>query len=105
MMDENRTVLIAGTGAMACLFGARLVEIGADVIHLGTWTEGLQALREDGIHLLAGSSAERSLSGQGDHRPAGCPGGEIRPGAGQILADGAGRTTARPHAWLRMGWL
>ncbi len=59
MMDENRTVLIAGTGAMACLFGARLVEIGADVIHLGTWTEGLQALRDDGIHLLAGSSAER----------------------------------------------
>lgn len=58
-MNENRTVLIAGTGAMACLFGARLAEIGIEVIHIGAWTEGLQALRTGGVHLVAADGAEQ----------------------------------------------
>lgn len=43
-------LLIVGTGAMACLFGARLAPF-AEVTLLGTWAEGLQALREHGIRL------------------------------------------------------
>lgn len=52
--ESDRTarpaVLIVGTGAMACLFGARLVP-HARVTMLGTWREGLAALRSKGICL------------------------------------------------------
>jgi 2-dehydropantoate 2-reductase len=41
-------VIIFGTGAMACLFGARLSQV-AQVTLLGTWTEGIAAIRERGI--------------------------------------------------------
>lgn len=43
-------LLIVGTGAMACLFGARLAP-HAQVTLLGTWAEGLRAVQRDGIRL------------------------------------------------------
>ena len=43
-------LLIVGTGAMACLFGARLAPY-AQVTLLGTWPDGLRALEQDGIRL------------------------------------------------------
>ncbi|MGH2626365.1 MAG: ketopantoate reductase family protein [Anaerolineales bacterium] len=54
------SILIVGTGAMACLFGGRLAP-HADVTLLGTWPEGVQALRRDGIRLEteAGESRHR----------------------------------------------
>lgn len=51
-------VLIAGSGAMACLFGARLAP-HADVTLLGTWPEGLAAIRQFGIRLEAGGLETR----------------------------------------------
>jgi 2-dehydropantoate 2-reductase len=48
MPDER--LLIVGTGAMACLFGARMAAC-ADVALLGSWREGLVALERDGIRL------------------------------------------------------
>jgi 2-dehydropantoate 2-reductase len=47
------SILIAGTGAMACLFGARLAP-HAEVTLLGTWSDGLAALQRGGIRLEAG---------------------------------------------------
>jgi 2-dehydropantoate 2-reductase len=44
-------ILIVGTGALANLFGARLSEAGFRVVMLGTWKEGIAALREHGIQL------------------------------------------------------
>ena len=41
-------IIICGTGAMSCLFGARLAAV-ANVTLLGTWAEGITALRERGI--------------------------------------------------------
>jgi 2-dehydropantoate 2-reductase len=46
------SILIVGSGAMACLFGARLAP-HAEVTLLGTWPEGLAALRREGIRLEA----------------------------------------------------
>jgi 2-dehydropantoate 2-reductase len=43
-------LLIVGTGAMACLFGARLAE-HTQVTLLGTWPEGLEALQTRGVRL------------------------------------------------------
>lgn len=48
--EERPSILIVGTGAMACLFGARLAS-EADVTLLGTWPEGIAALRQNGIRL------------------------------------------------------
>jgi 2-dehydropantoate 2-reductase len=52
------SVLIAGSGAMACLFGARL-SAHADVTLLGTWPEGVAALQRDGVRLEAGGLETR----------------------------------------------
>jgi 2-dehydropantoate 2-reductase len=49
-MDQER-VLIVGTGAMACLFAARLAP-HVQVIMLGTWDAGLDALRKHGVRLV-----------------------------------------------------
>jgi 2-dehydropantoate 2-reductase len=43
-------ITLLGTGAMACLLGARLAAV-ADVTLAGTWVEGLAALRACGIQL------------------------------------------------------
>lgn len=48
------SILIVGTGAMACLFGARLGQ-HTGVTLLGTWAEGIAALRRDGIRLETGA--------------------------------------------------
>ena len=49
---ELPRVLVVGTGAMACLFGARLARSGrAQVTLAGTWDDGLRALRADGVRL------------------------------------------------------
>ena len=47
----SSSVLIVGTGAMASLFAARFVSSGIQVKMLGTWTEGIQTLRESGVRL------------------------------------------------------
>jgi 2-dehydropantoate 2-reductase len=46
------SVLIVGTGALATLFAARLARSGVGVTLLGTWKEGLSALRRQGARLV-----------------------------------------------------
>lgn len=52
MTPTSPPLLIMGTGAMACLFAARLSAAGNSVVMLGTWHAGLQALREQGVTLI-----------------------------------------------------
>jgi 2-dehydropantoate 2-reductase len=52
-------VVLFGTGAMACLFGARLAS-AADVTLVGTWAEAIAAIRERGI-LVEDSQGTRSV--------------------------------------------
>ncbi|MEN8241028.1 MAG: 2-dehydropantoate 2-reductase [Chloroflexota bacterium] len=49
---SSDSVLIVGTGALACLFAARLSNAGVKVAMLGTWREGLAALRMYGVTLV-----------------------------------------------------
>jgi len=44
-------ILIVGTGAMALLFGGRLAASGVKVTLLGSWKEGIRAIREKGIRI------------------------------------------------------
>lgn len=47
----NSSILIVGSGAMANMFAARLVAAGVRVTILGTWEDGLQALRTGGVRV------------------------------------------------------
>jgi 2-dehydropantoate 2-reductase len=51
-MKSNEPILIAGTGAMACLFAARLSQAGYSVQMLGTWEEALDKIAKNGVRLL-----------------------------------------------------
>ncbi len=44
-------ILVVGTGAMACLFAARLAGAGNAVSMLGSWVDGLNALKSNGVRL------------------------------------------------------
>lgn len=53
-MKSLQEALIVGTGAMATLFAARLASAGVSVTLLGSWREGLAALRTRGAQLEGG---------------------------------------------------
>jgi 2-dehydropantoate 2-reductase len=57
-------ILVAGTGALACVYAARLVDPGGhDVVMVGTWPEQLQAIAQRGITINHdGSSATVSVN-------------------------------------------
>jgi 2-dehydropantoate 2-reductase len=44
-------ILVVGTGALACLFAARLAGAGVEVCMLGSWQDGVTALRQGGVRL------------------------------------------------------
>jgi 2-dehydropantoate 2-reductase len=52
----NADLLIVGSGALATLFAARLSAAGVDIAMLGSWREGLAALRKTGACLNGGES-------------------------------------------------
>jgi 2-dehydropantoate 2-reductase len=47
----SERVLIAGTGAMACLVGARLARAGAAVTLAGTWRAAIDVIAEHGLRV------------------------------------------------------
>ncbi len=51
MADEQNELLIVGTGAMACLFAARLAAAGIRVTMMGSWPEGTEALLQNGVRI------------------------------------------------------
>ncbi len=50
-----------GTGAMACLFAARLSAAGVHVRMMGSWPEGVAALRELGVRLVDENGQESAF--------------------------------------------
>ena len=52
MTDPSKSILIAGTGAMACLFAGRLAQAGIPVTMLGTWTDGIAAIQKNGVSVI-----------------------------------------------------
>jgi 2-dehydropantoate 2-reductase len=58
-------IVIFGTGAMACLFGARLSSV-SEVTLMGTWADGIAAMRKRGI-LFDDFRESRSAAVWADH--------------------------------------
>jgi 2-dehydropantoate 2-reductase len=61
-MSSSPSVLIVGTGAMACLFAARFSAVEIPVTMLGTWPEGIAALRSAGVTLVEANGSEHSFT-------------------------------------------
>jgi 2-dehydropantoate 2-reductase len=62
MSESPPTLLIAGTGALACLFAARLSRAGNRVTMLGSWPAGLEALRAHGVRLVDQDGEEEGFA-------------------------------------------
>jgi 2-dehydropantoate 2-reductase len=71
-MKEN--ILIAGTGAMGSLFAARLALAGHSVTMLGTWKEGVQAIRSNGVRFIDAGGREHRLAVHVTDNPRECQG-------------------------------
>jgi 2-dehydropantoate 2-reductase len=67
-------MLIAGTGAMASLFAARLSAVGVDVTMLGTWPAGLETLNRKGVTLITQDDQEHTYPVRATDDPADCTG-------------------------------
>jgi 2-dehydropantoate 2-reductase len=59
-MNAPEKILIAGSGALATLFAARLSAAGIKVSILGTWQEGLSAIKKHGAILVTPDGEEHA---------------------------------------------
>ncbi len=67
-------ILIVGTGALACLFAARLAQAQHTVAMLGTWQEGIEALNRAGVRLVDAQNRERRFPVRAASDPRECAG-------------------------------
>lgn len=74
MPANTPSMLVVGTGAMASLFAARLSAAGVTVTMLGTWTAGLEALKQQGVTLIKAGGEEQTHPVGATDDPADCAG-------------------------------
>lgn len=74
MTTNSAPLLIVGTGAMACFFAARLAALGMTITMLGSWPEGIRALREHGVRLVEPDGTEKAYPVQATCDPNNCLG-------------------------------
>jgi 2-dehydropantoate 2-reductase len=74
MNASPASILIVGSGSMACLFAARLSSAGVAVTMLAGWPAGLQALRQDGVTVIEADGSGRSYPVQVTDNPLDCTG-------------------------------
>lgn len=67
-------ILIVGTGALATMFAARLSQAGNEVVMLGTWKHGLDALRTNGARLIDSHGREHQFKIRATDDPRECAG-------------------------------
>lgn len=70
--DKLQPVLVAGTGAMACLFAARLAAADVPVTMLGAWEDGLQQLKAEGVRVVDENGQEQAYQVQVSNDPSTC---------------------------------
>jgi len=68
------SILIVGTGALASLFAARLAAQKVQVRMLGSWAEGLAALRQHGVTLVQADGKQQAYPVDATADPAECQG-------------------------------
>ena len=68
----NDPILILGSGAMACLFAARLAAAGQEVWMLDEWAAGIQAIQRTGIQYID-QHGSRQVDVHATTDPTACP--------------------------------
>jgi 2-dehydropantoate 2-reductase len=63
------SILIVGSGALACLFAARLSAAGQQVNMLAGWPEGLAALQRNGVTQVSADRAQQSYAVNASAKP------------------------------------
>lgn len=74
MSANSSPLLIVGTGAIASLFAARLSASGVPVTMLGTWSTGLDALKQHGVTFVDANGHQQTYPVQVTNEPAACAG-------------------------------
>ena len=59
--EQDIKILIVGSGAMACLFAARLSAAGIPIGMLGNWKEGVTAIRQFGVRMIDNDGTLRTF--------------------------------------------
>ena len=59
--EQDIKILIVGSGAMACLFAARLSAAGIPIAMLGSWKEGINAIRQFGVRMIDNDGTLRTF--------------------------------------------
>ena len=72
--DSRPPILVVGTGAMGCLFSARLAAAGFPVTILGTWVQGLQAIEQHGVRVVEADEDESAYPVRAVADPRQCKG-------------------------------
>src|SRR5512140_1272992 len=74
LINED-TILVVGSGAMACLVAARLIGAGLPVVMLGGWPDGVDAIRRYGIRVVQPhGGGEQAYPAQVTEDPRDCTG-------------------------------
>jgi 2-dehydropantoate 2-reductase len=60
MTSPTESILIVGSGALACLFASRFAAADLPVTMLGNWAKGVKALRKHGVHLVDTDGSEHT---------------------------------------------
>ena len=66
---SSQPILIIGTGALGCLFAARLAAAGHPMSMLGTWSQGLVALQQRGVTLIGADGSRQNYPVQASANP------------------------------------
>lgn len=75
MASENvQAVLVVGSGAMACVFAARLSAAGVPVTMLASWEDGIQHLQQQGVRVIDDNHPEQAYPIQVVTDPKDCRG-------------------------------
>ena len=69
----KKSILIVGTGALGNLFAARLARAGYDITMLGTWRQGLDAIRVNGVRIINSHGKEHQFTVHATDDPRDCP--------------------------------
>lgn len=69
MKVKNAPILLVGSGALACLFAARLAASGRRVQMLATWPEGLAALQTRGVTLVMPDGSRQTYAVEASAQP------------------------------------
>ena len=65
-------ILIVGTGALASLFAARLIQAGYNITMLGSWKDGIDALNRDGVRFVDAPGNETQYPVRATNDPREC---------------------------------